>query len=218
MNRTNRFANRLLLAVVGLVLLVLGLGAIGLALAGGLAAGWDATAPRVLARVEAWLRASPIAPSGPSWPLVAAIALLVLAIVGLLAFALRQGRGRTGRLLVHDSGDGGTTIVEAAVAADVLRHALAQRAEVVSSHVSAYTVHGTPVLEVAVACRRGTSPRAMSEAVEGSLRDLSALVGADVPALVRIGGGLRTRFSAPQRLALATAVGAEAPADAHPPR
>jgi hypothetical protein len=44
------------------------------------------------------------------------------------------------------------------------------------------------------------SPRVASDLVGTALRDLDALIGIRVPALVQLGGGLRTRLTAPQRL------------------
>lgn len=201
MNSTNRFANRLLLVVVGLITLALGAAAVGVGTIVPLVEGWDEIAPVALTTVETWLKATPVTQNGPSWILVGILVVLILAIVVLIVFIFRQGRGRTNRLIVARSGDSGTTIVETAVAADILHEALSRHPELISSHVSAYRVRGRPVIDVAVTCRRGTSPRAVGDTVDNSLRELSALLGAEIPALVQIGGGLRTRLAAPQRLA-----------------
>lgn len=209
MNNTNRFANRFLLLIAGLVTLILGAAAIGLAAVAPFADRWDETAPEVLTDIETRLQATPITQSGPSWITAGALALLVLAVVVLAIFIFRQGRGQTSRLVVSRTGDDGTTIIDTAVAADILHEALSRQPELIASHVSAYSVRRTPVLDVTVTCRRGASPRAVSDMVNNSLDDLNALVGAEIPALVHIGGGLRTRLTAPQRLDIPTAAGAD---------
>lgn len=200
MNSTNRFANRLLLLVVGLIVLALGATAIALAAVTEVADGWDELTPGLLTTIETWLRATLIMPSGPSWIFAGALVLLVLAVIALTVFIFRQGRGHTNRLIVSQTGDNGTTIIDTAVAVDVLHDALSPHPELIASRVSAYKVRGIPVLNVVVTCRRGTSPRAVSDVVNDVLRELSAFLGADIPALVQIGGGFRTRLTAPQRL------------------
>lgn len=210
MNGTNRFINRLLLLIAGLVALATGAAAIGLAAVAAFADRWDEIAPEVLTNLETRLQATPVTRSGPSWLTVGVLALLVLAIIVLVVVIVRQGRGHTNRLIVSRAGDDGTTIIDTAVAADILHEALSRQPELIASRVSAYTVRRTPVLDVTVTCRRGASPRAISNLINNSLDDLTALVGTEIPALVHLGGGLRTRLTAPQRLDIPAPGGADA--------
>ncbi|MEI3847699.1 MULTISPECIES: hypothetical protein [unclassified Microbacterium] len=124
---------------------------------------------------------------------VLAVAALVLLIVLLAVFVLRQGRGRTDRLVTAGSRTDGTTVVDTALAADVLTDALSSQPDLVGSHVSAYRVRTTPMLDVTVTCRRGASPRAVSDVIDDSLSDLENLVGAEIPALVQIRGRFWSR-------------------------
>lgn len=193
MNSTNRVANRLFLLLVGLVLLALGGTAVGLSVFPDFSTAWDRWAPEILADVEAWLQARTT--GQPNWLLagVLAVAALVLLIVLLAVFVLRQGRGRTDRLVTAGSGTDGTPVVDTALAADVLTDALSSQPDLVGSHVSAYRVRTTPMLDVTVTCRRGASPRAVSDVIDDSLSDLENLVGAEIPALVQIRGRFWSR-------------------------
>ncbi|MEX1079135.1 MAG: hypothetical protein WED09_08520 [Homoserinimonas sp.] len=197
MNSTNRFANRLLLLLVGLTALLLGAAAVGLATSATLIKGWNQIAPGILATIETFLQATPAEQSAPNWLLAgaAAVAVLVLGIVVLAIFIFRQGRGQTNRVIAREVGNGGTTIIDTAVTADILNEMLSQHPEVIASHVSAYEVRRTPVLDIWVTCRRGASPRAVGDIIENSLNDLESLVGTEIPALIGIRGGSRARFS-----------------------
>ncbi|SFN54228.1 hypothetical protein [Mycetocola miduiensis] len=197
MNSTNRFANRLLLLLVGLTAVVLGAAAIGLATSPALAEGWDEIAPGVLTGIETLLQGTTATQSSPNWFPAGAVAVLLLGIVLLAIFILRQGRGRTNRLIVNDAVKGGTTIIDAAVAADILNEVLSRQPGLVASHVSAYKVHRTPILSIQVTCRRGASPQIVGDIVDSSLNDLEIFAGTEIPAVVQIRGGFRTRHTAP---------------------
>lgn len=193
MNSTNRVANRLFLLLVGLVVLVVGVTAVALASSQNLSDAWERRAPEILADVETWLQAG--ATAQPNWLLAgtAAVAGLVLIIVLLATFILRQGRGHTDRLVTAGSPTDDATVVDTAVAADVLTEVFSRQPEFIASHVSAYDVRRTPVLDVTVTCRRGASPRTASDIIEHSLSDLENLVGTEIPALVQIRGRFWTR-------------------------
>ena len=94
----------------------------------------------------------------------------------------------------------GTTIVDAAVPQHAIQDALDKRPEFIASHVSMYKVRRTPVLKVAVTCRRGVSPRDAATIVESKLRALDELLGRELPALIQISGGLRARATRTTRL------------------
>ena len=200
MNSTNRGLNRAVIALVGLVLMAAGTIAVLIGLVPAVRDGWRSGAPGVFGTVTGWLRSTPLSDTGSSWLWVALIAVLVLAIILLLAFVLRQGHGRTGQLLNDSPTEHGTTVIDARVAEQAMQGALDERSELVSSHVSASTVRGRTVLDIKATARRGVSPKDVTTMVEESLRALDALIGREIPALLQISGGFRARTSKATRV------------------
>lgn len=121
----------------------------------------------------------------------------VLATTALIIFITRQRRAHTNELVVNATNDG-TTIIESDVASDILDEALSGKPSFISWNVTACTVRRASVPNVTVVCRRGASPRAVSPIIDNYLTDLNTLSGTEIPAAVRIGGGLRTRSTARQ--------------------
>jgi hypothetical protein len=121
-------------------------------------------------------------------------------VIVLIVFIFRQGRGHTGTALVEPTSAHGTTIIDAAVAENALQDALDGRPEFISSHVSTYRVRRVPVLKVAVTCQRGVSPNDAAMLVEERLRAFDELLGRELPALIQIGGGFRSRVTRATRL------------------
>ena len=200
MNSTNRALNRLLLLVVGFLLVAVGAAAATVVLLPAVRDGWTSAADPVRSQVDNWLQATPLGTTGVSWIMPAVLVLIVLAVILLLAFSFRQGRGRTGTVVEEPVGEHGRTVVASKVAEQALEDALSARPEFVASHVSTYRVKRTPTLKVSVTCRRGVSPKDASDIVEGTLRALDALLGRELPALVQISGGFRARVSGSTRL------------------
>lgn len=200
MNTTNRGLNRTWILLVGLVLLAAGLAAALIGLVPVVRDGWHSTAPAVFDTVTGWLRATPLGDTGTSWLWIALVAVLLVAVILLLSFVFRQGRGRTGRLLTDEPTEHGTTVVDARVAEQALQGALDERAELVSSHVSTSLVRGRSVLNITTTARRGVSPKHVTAMVEESLEALDALLGREIPALLQISGGFRARTTKATRL------------------
>ncbi|WP_424466927.1 hypothetical protein [Pseudoclavibacter helvolus] len=200
MNSTNRGLNRLLIVALGLVLLVVGAAAAVGAWVPGAKDAWTPVSEGVQTQTSSWLQQTPLADTGSSWILVALVALIVLGIILLLAFSLRQGQGRTGTIIRDRSPETGRTIVDVSVARDALSDALDARDEFLSTSVSAYDVKRTPVLKVSATCRRGVSPRDATAIVEQNLEALDALLGKQVPVLLRLSGGFRARVQQSTRL------------------
>ncbi|THG30012.1 hypothetical protein [Naasia lichenicola] len=200
MNSTNRALNRLVILVVGVLLTALGAAALLGLLVPTVHGDWRSITGVVQATVSGWLGATPIGDGSASWLLIAAAALLVIAILLLVAFILRQGRGHTRRLLTEPSTEHGRTVVEAAVAEQLLHDALSARTEFVSNHVSTYRIGQASALKLSVTCRRGVSPRDAISIADGAIRSLDVLLGARLPALIQVSGGFRARTSASTRL------------------
>ncbi|MFB2557391.1 hypothetical protein [Herbiconiux liangxiaofengii] len=200
MNSTNRALNRLLLLVVGLLLVAVGAAAATAVLLPAVRDAWTSAADPVRSQVESWLQSTPLGTTGVSWIMPAVLVLIVLAVILLLAFSFRQGRGRTGTVVEEPVGDHDRTVVASKVAEQALEDALSARPEFVASHVSTYRVKRTPTLKVSVTCRRGVSPKDASDIVESTLRALDALLGRELSALVQISGGFRARVNGSTRL------------------
>jgi hypothetical protein len=199
MNATNRALNRMLVLVIGLLLAIIGAGAAALAFVPMVRDAWDAASGTVASQVTGFVQSNPLAGTGASWPLAAALALLVIAIVLLIVFVVRQGGGHT-RTAVTERADDGIVRIDSAVAEHALEDALATHPEFVASHVSTYAVRRTPVLKVSVTCRRGVSPADASRIVDDTLTALDRLLGRELPALVQLSGGFRARVRSTTRL------------------
>ncbi len=200
MNSTNRGANRLLIFVFGLVLLVLGAVATAAVLMPAIRDGWRTAAGQVNSQVSTWVQQTPLGDTGVSWITPASLAVLVIALIALIVFTVRQGGGRTGTAVTEHAGESGTTIIDAAVAEQAIQDALAGRSEFVASWVSTYKVRRIPALKVSVTCRRGVSPKDAATIVEDTLRALDELLGRQLPALIQISGGFRSRATKTTRL------------------
>ncbi|MEF2978989.1 hypothetical protein [Subtercola sp. YIM 133946] len=195
MNSTNRAANRLVIGVTGLIILLLGAVALAVGLPTVIRDGWadgNATATRTL---DGWLQQTPLGGPQTSWLWLVGLAALVLLAVLLVVFISRQGRGHTSLLLTEPATDDGQTVVESGLAEQVLQDALADRPEFITSNVSTYRVAKRSVLKVSVTCRRGISPQDVTTLISQQLRHLDALLGVQVPALIQVSGGFRARVS-----------------------
>lgn len=200
MNNTNRALNRSLVLLVGLILLAAGAGAFLVGTNSSIRDGWSAAASRTQVSIDSALATPAVTRNGPGWLSIAALLALLLLIVLLLVFMFRQGRGHTRRLFQERTTGGGQTVIDAALAEQALEDSLTGRPELVTASVSTYTVRHAAVLKIAVTCRRGVSSRHVSTLIEARLRALDTLLGAETPALIQIGGGIRTRLAKSTRL------------------
>lgn len=197
MNSTNRGANRLLIFVCGLVLLVVGGAGVAAVLIPGIRDRWKGAASQVSSQVATWGQQTPLGDKGVSWIM---LVLLVIAGIVLIVFIAVQGRGRTGNAVTEPISARGTTIIDAAAAEHTIQDALAGRPEFIASQVSTYHVRRTPVLKVSVTCRRGVSPKDAATIVEAKLHALDELLGRQLPALIQISGGFQSRAAKNTRL------------------
>lgn len=212
MTSTNRFANRLLLVLVGVVLLGVGSLGLGVVLVPSVRRSWDDNAAAIGSSGESVLERPAIPGTGVGWVLVGALAAAILLIVLLAAFIVRQGGGRTDRLVVQQADATGTTIIESRVADDLLQTELARVAGILTSHVTTYSVRGRTALKIAVTCRRGASPQQIRRSIDDLLVAFDDLLGLETPAFVQIGGGVRARLSSRTRVGRADGGAAAGPA------
>ncbi|KQR44580.1 hypothetical protein ASF82_14295 [Frigoribacterium sp. Leaf164] len=214
MTSSNRFLNRLLLVVVGVVALAVGAFLIvatlpgGSGSLGGTVRGWLADASSAVADAVA---ATPLDPSGAgsadsmggaggagSWLAVALAALCLLLVIVFAVAAVAHGGGRTGRLVVHDE-PAGSIAISAAFAETAVADALSARRDVTSVHVSAWTVRGRPALKVRVRVTAGAAPAPVVAAASDVVRGLDRVLGEEVPVLVEVvGASVAKRGSDPR--------------------
>lgn len=170
MTSSNRFLNRLLLALVGL-----GFVAVGAVIA------WPQITGAPLPLIVS--AGDPIV----TWSVIAA-AVLVLIIA--IAWISTRGRGRT-RFAVATS----DVRVDASALADVVRDALSAAPDVAGVKVSGYTVRRRRVLAVTVLTRRHPDLEALVRDIRTATDRMDAVLGAQVPTVVHVTTGLRTALS-----------------------
>lgn len=216
MTSSNRFLNRLLLVVVGVVALAVGAFLIvatlpgGSGSLGGTVRGWLADASSAVADAVA---ATPLDPSGAgsadsmggaggagSWLAVALAALCLLLVIVFAVAAVAHGGGRTGRLVVHDE-PAGSIAISAAFAETAVTDALSARRDVTSVHVSAWTVRGRPALKVRVRVTAGAAPAPVVAAASDVVRGLDRVLGEEVPVLVEVVGASVVKRGSDPRVA-----------------
>lgn len=207
MTTSNRFVNRLVLLIVGLVLAAVTAGLVLIAVSQPVrdavsAFGSDQGAALV-SRLSpedgtAW------SDSAVLWPLYAIVGVCLLGIVIAIALALAHGRGRTGTVLTDSAtGDGPAGDVEIATgfAEDVLENALAGRGDLLDVTVSAYRHGSDTALKVRVLPRAGVSPRTVVDAVREEVVELDRLLGARLPVVLEVASSARAGFSKEDRVA-----------------
>ncbi|AMM19355.1 hypothetical protein AX769_03420 [Frondihabitans sp. PAMC 28766] len=200
MTNTNRFLNRALVFVIGLVLVVAG----GVVAAGALVP--DVQKPVAQDAENATNPTADALSGGQPWILwVTAAAALVLILL-LLWFVFRQGHGRTSTLLTVTSGDGkgsptgGTLTIDAKVAEQVLEESLARDPSIVSVDVAAFEVKKQNVLRITAQTLRGSSPVDVRKSIDHAVADWDALLGQETPVVIQIVGGIRSQRSGASRV------------------
>lgn len=179
MTRTNRFANRVILALIGL----LALGA--------------ATAVALPSAARLGFTPLDVMSGGIALPDVSQPVVLwamaggaILVVLFALAWILTRGRGRTSTAL---SREGAT--VDASAVQSVLRTRLAGSPDVVAVSVSAHERRGGPVVLVRVQARPGPDLGALRSSVRGAIDHLDRVIGTPVPLVVHLTSGVRSTFA-----------------------
>jgi hypothetical protein len=205
MTGPRRALSRILLALLGLVLMAAGAAIAAAGLYPSFAAAWTSRGTAAWNGIQARLAAAPAGSLGISWWTLLALALLVVAVVLLVLWILsRFGRHAksiaTHASAAHADSPGGTTTVDAGLAAQAVRESLAGRPGIYSSAVSAWKSHGTRGLKITIQARKGASPRAVAETAEETVRGLDELLGEQVPVLIRIRSGVRSAAAGIERV------------------
>jgi len=199
MTNTNRGLNRLFIFIVGLIVFILGIATASTHVIPAIRTGWEGTAPTVQQNIHEVHASAMLAP-GVSWITIGVLAVLAILTILLVAFIVKQGHGRTSRLIRDDRTDHGVTVIDSTVAEEALQGVLNGRPELVFAHVSTFDVKGAPTLKVSVTALRGVSPKEITTTVESAVRALDALLGREIPTYLHISGGFRARTNSATRL------------------
>jgi len=202
MNGTPRGLNRVLLTLIGLLFLAAGALALALATAPAAVRWWQGWARPAADQLSGLAARTRLPGNGGSWIWIIVSVLLVLVVVGMVAWVANQGKGRANILADEYDEDAapGSVAISGAVAEQALKDALAERTDLVGATVTTYDVHGQPGLKVRVLPRQGVSPREVAEDVSALVEALDVVVGVRTPVLISIGAGARSRFTRAERV------------------
>lgn len=202
MNSTPALLNRILITLLGLKLLAIGVLLILLASVPPVALWWHSWSAGVWNQVNAAFNATRFPGRGESWLWIVVSLALALLIGLMIAWIAQQGKGRAD-LLAQEFDPGevpGDVRIGAGVAEHALKQALAGRPDLAGATVVAYNVKGAPALKVRLLPRHGVAPHLLAAEVTELLDALEAVVGKQIPVLIHIGAGARTRFGRAERV------------------
>lgn len=202
MNSTPTLLNRVLVAVLGLVLLGVGGLLLSLAAVPVVASWWRSWSSTAWSGANAAFNATRFPGRTESW-LWILVALALLVLIGLMvAWVAQQGKGRADVLAVeYDPGAvPGDVRIGGGVAEDALKQALAHRPDLAGATVTTYDVKGTPALKVRLLPRLGVAPHLLADEVRVLVAALEQVVGVEIPVLIHIAAGARTRFRRGERV------------------
>ncbi len=202
MNSTPTLLNRILIAVLGLMLLAVGGLLMALAAVPAVASWWHSWSAGVWAGVNGAFNATRFPGRPESW-LWILVALALVVLIGLMvAWVAQQGKGRADVLAVeYDPGEvPGDVRIGGGVAEQALKHALSHRPDLAGATITTYDVKGTPALKVRLLPRQGVAPHLLADEVYALVAALEQVVGKKIPVLIHIGAGARTRFSRAERV------------------
>ncbi|MDO5053167.1 MAG: hypothetical protein Q4E05_09805 [Pseudoclavibacter sp.] len=185
MNASNRFANRMLLLLAGLVLIALA-GLALLHLAEPLRTQpWAAQLLAALGGFGQWAVTPLELPlAGRIAPILLLVPLASLLLIVLLAvFVATRGGGRISSVL-HRKSPAGRTLVNRDVAQGLLADPLGERRDVISARTRSYRVKGAPALMLDITVRRGADLGRVLAAAEDAVREWDGLLGARVPMVI----------------------------------
>lgn len=201
MNRTNRGWNRTVLFLIGIILLAVGAAAVTVMVWPTAADYWTGAGETGRGWFENAITATTIEQTTVSWIGIAVVAVLALLILLLILTLTRVGRGRARAVVTANRQDNpaGRIVVRDGFISDAVKHSLADRDEILFSHVSASAIRDQSVLHVSVTPRQNTSPRHVADDLDRLIDNLASLTGQDTPAYISIHSGLRAKLAGDQR-------------------
>lgn len=205
MNSTPRGLNRFLLTLIGLLLLAAGAGLVVLATVPSAAAWWQGYADAQLDWLRDYEDRSRLMMSNESWIWIAGAVLSLLVVIAMISWIANQGKGRAGTLLDRPGdaeGDGaaGTVRLSCAVAEQALKSALLERTDLLGVSVTSYDFARQTAVKVRVLPRQGVAPHKIAAEITELVEALDELLGIEVPVLLSIGTGARSRFTKAERV------------------
>ena len=171
MNGTPRALNRFLLSLVGLLLLLAGIGLTVLAAVPAAARRWQDFSGAQVAWLRSYENRSRLLVTSESWIWLAAAAFFLLVVVLMISWIANQGKGRASTLVDYQGNADDDG---------------ADRKET--------------GLKVRVFPRQGIAPQNVAEDVVELVEALDGLLGIEVPVLLSIGTGARSRFTKAERV------------------
>ncbi len=202
MTSTPVLLNRILIAILGLILVAVGILLVLLAAVPAVAPWWHSWSGAAWGNINQAFSSTKFPGRPESW-LWIVLALALLALIGLMvAWVAQQGKGRSNVLAAGlDPGSvAGDVRISGGVAEQALKHALAERPDLAGATVGTYDVHGSPALKIKLQPRQGVAPHLLAAEVVDLVKALDAVVGKRTPVLIHIGAGARTRFSRAERV------------------
>ena len=202
MNGTPRGWNRLLLAIIGLMLLAVGGLAMALAMVPAVADWWYDIAGQLQTQVHQLFESTTLEGQRDSWLWIVLAILTVLLVVAMIAWAANQGKGRSSDF-AGDFGterEGGRILVNGSVPEQAIKTALSERTDLVNSTTATYRTKGISALRIRLFPRSGVAPYTLAEEVTELVLALDAAVGLDTPVLISMSTGARSRFVRAERV------------------
>ncbi|NVM96621.1 hypothetical protein [Arthrobacter wenxiniae] len=205
MNGTPRGLNRALLAIAGLVLAALGTGLAVLAWVPAVALRWQDWAGPQVAGLSALAARTRLAPGAGSWIWLVVAACLLVLVIAMVAWVANQGKGRTNILFqrdgaADDDGAAGTVVLSSAIAEQSLKAALLERGDLLGVSVTSYDFRGQAAVRVRVLPRQGVAPHEVAADIASLVEAMDTLLGVQVPVLLSLGSGPRSRFTKAERV------------------
>ncbi|GAA4661950.1 hypothetical protein [Arthrobacter cryoconiti] len=205
MNTTPRGFNRFMLGLLGLFMLALGAGLVLLAVVPAAGRWWQSWAEPQVRSLGGFAARTHIATSAGSWVWLVVAAVFVAVVIVSVSWIANQGKGRANVLFVapgsaEDDGASGKVVLGTAVAEQTLKAALLERTDLLGVSVSTYDFRGQASLRVRVLPRQGVAPQDVATDIRSLVDALDTLLGVEVPVLLSIGSGARTRFTRAERV------------------
>lgn len=205
MNGTPRGLNRFLLSLIGLLLLLAGIGMVLVAAVPAAAHWWQDYASAQVAWLQGYEERSRLLLTSQSWIWLAAAVFFLVVVILMISWIANQGKGRASTLLDyqgnvdHDGAAGGVKL-SCAVAENAIKSALLERTDLYGVSATSYDFRNEVGLKVRVFPRQGVAPNELAVDVVELVGALDELLGMEVPVLLSIGTGARSRFTKAERV------------------
>ncbi|ALV46618.1 hypothetical protein MB46_15075 [Arthrobacter alpinus] len=205
MNGTPRGLNRFLLTLIGLILVAVGGGAVLLATIPAVATWWQRWAGAQVAWLGDYADRSRLLLTSHSWIWLAGAAFFLLVVIVMISWIANQGKGRASTLHDYagnadDDGAAGAVRLSCSVAEQALKSALLERTDIFGVSVTSYDFRRQTALKVRVLPRPGVAPHEIAAEITDLVSALDELLGLEVPVLLSIGSGARSRFTKAERV------------------